>query len=259
MMGSTSSSASPEALAAAAMDKAAFRRWNEIMSRKYDPDLFHRHPKRPVRWVEARRVRAIIRLLAARLTDGVLEVGCGAGNILEGVRARMRCGIDLSSFVLSKAKERLGPGGHLQLADAEAIPYRSASLERVFCSEVLEHVQDPRQVVAEMVRVLRPTGVAVISVPNESLINSLKLWLRRLGLIGLILQSREGYQSPVAMDDEWHVHSFDMPMLHRIIDGAMVIEAVEAVPWRWLPLRYVVRCRPARGVNGSVTPVEGSP
>ena len=258
MTGSTSSSVSPEPRPAA-MDRASFRRWNEAMARKYDPEMFHRHPNRLVRWIEARRVRAIISLLTIRLTDGVLEVGCGAGNILEGVRARMRCGIDLSSFVLSKAKERLGPGGHLQLADAEAIPYRSASLERVFCSEVLEHVQDPRQVMAEMVRVLKPTGVAVVSVPNESLINTLKLWLRRLGLFGLILQSREGYQSPVAMDDEWHVHSFDMPMLHRIIDGAMVIEAVEAVPWRWLPLRYVVRCRPVRGVNGSVTPVEGSP
>lgn len=74
MMGSTSSSVSPK-VRAAAMDKASFRRWNETMARKYDPEMFHRHPNRLVRWIEARRERtALTRCAILLLPGGLLAI-----------------------------------------------------------------------------------------------------------------------------------------------------------------------------------------
>ena len=51
------------------------------------------------------------------------------------------------------------------IADAHHIPRPDATFDTVICTEVLEHVPDPRQVVREMARVLRPGGVLVLAVP----------------------------------------------------------------------------------------------
>ena len=61
-----------------------FREWNEKMVKKYDPDAFHHHPNPAVRFIEAKRVNTILKLIDIRYKGGrLLEVGCGAGNILE--------------------------------------------------------------------------------------------------------------------------------------------------------------------------------
>jgi SAM-dependent methyltransferase len=48
----------------------------------------------------------------------------------------------------------------------EAIPYPDGHFDAVYSSNVLEHVDDPPRVLAEIVRVLRPGGYAQIVVPN---------------------------------------------------------------------------------------------
>lgn len=50
-------------------------------------------------------------------------------------------------------------------ADAAALPLAAGSQEAVLCSEVLEHVRDPRQVLAQVWRVLAPGGCLLITVP----------------------------------------------------------------------------------------------
>lgn len=49
--------------------------------------------------------------------------------------------------------------------DAHRLPFSSQSADCVLCCEVLEHVKDPRQCCREIWRVLKPGGVAFISVP----------------------------------------------------------------------------------------------
>lgn len=53
---------------------------------------------------------------------------------------------------------------HVQ-ADAARVPFRDQSFEGVICSEVLEHLPDPRPALCEMFRVLKPGGQALICVP----------------------------------------------------------------------------------------------
>jgi len=55
----------------------------------------------------------------------------------------------------------------LVCADGEQLPFPAASFDLVLSHEVLEHVRDDRQVVEEMVRVLRPGGCLVLFVPNR--------------------------------------------------------------------------------------------
>ena len=213
------------------------------MAARYDLDRFHNHPSVLVRWVEGERVRRIWTLLAPRSGHRVLEVGCGAGHLLARVPAGRRFGMDLARVLLERARARLGDKVALAQGDAAELPFRSDTFERVYCSEVLEHVPDPAAALHEIRRVLRGSGVAVLSVPNEPLINAAKTVLRRTRLLRLLLRAgRSTYEMPDRMDDEWHLHAFDRSSFLAIIPPGLRVTHVCGVPLRWLPLRYVVRC-----------------
>ena len=49
------------------------------------------------------------------------------------------------------------------VARAESLPFDDASFDGAVCTQVLEHVEDPQKVCAELHRVLRPNGVAFVS------------------------------------------------------------------------------------------------
>jgi SAM-dependent methyltransferase len=49
--------------------------------------------------------------------------------------------------------------------DVTSIPYPDASFDVVICSHVLEHVPDDRRAIAELARVVRPDGMALVVVP----------------------------------------------------------------------------------------------
>jgi len=201
-------------------DVREFKSWNDAMVEKYDVEQFHNHPSPLIRYIERKRVRRILALLAARPGDRVLEIGCGAGNILAQVPSARRFGIDLAESLLAKAARRLVKRGTLVQGDAEHLPFRDRALERVYCSEVLEHIPSPATALAEMGRMLR-----------------------RSGLYRVLLGSRSGdYQMPERMDDEWHLHVFDLAGVLALIPPGLRVTRIEGVPFRWLPLRYVVRC-----------------
>src|SRR5882762_1472712 len=213
------------------------------MVEKYDVEQFHDHPSPLIRYIERKRIRRILALLAARPEDRVLEIGCGAGHILAQVPNARRYGIDLAESLLAKAARRLVKPGTLVQGDAEHLPFRDRAWERVYCSEVLEHIPSPAAALAEMRRIIAGGGVAVVSVPNERLINALKAALRRSGLYRLLMRARSGdYAMPERMDDEWHLHSFDLASFLALIPPGFRVTRVEGVPFRWLPIRYVMRC-----------------
>lgn len=225
-------------------DLREFKSWNDAMVEKYDVEQFHDHPSPVIRYIERKRVRRILALLGVCPGDRVLEIGCGAGNILAQVPSTRRCGIDLAESLLAKAARRLAKQGTLVQGDAEHLPFRDHAWQRVYCSEVLEHIPSPGTALVEMRRLVADGGVAVVSVPNERLINTLKAMLRASGLDRLLLRGRSGdYQMPERMDDEWHLHVFDLAGLLAMIPPGLRVTRIEGIPFRWLPLRYVVRCQ----------------
>lgn len=221
----------------------AFAEWNDRMAHLYDPEDYHLRSGAVVRLIEGRRIAAAIRLLAPREGHRILEVGCGAGNLLEKVPRAWLAGIDLSPFLLEKSQRRLERRGvALARADAERLPFCGGSFDGVLCSEVLEHVMHPTVVLEEMLRVAKPEGRVVITVPNEPLINRLKEALGSLGLLRLVIRGK--YKSVQRMDEEWHLHSLDLPASLAMVPATARVERVVCVPSRLLPLRYALLLRP---------------
>jgi len=228
--------------------KGTFKSWNEGMIKKYDPDLFHSHPNRIIRYIERKRVRLILHYLNPRAKDGILEVGCGAGNILEKITGgSLLVGIDISEFILQKAGNRLKNRTTLLKADAENLPFKDGSFNKIYCSEVLEHLLRPERVVKEISRILKSEGLFILSVPNEDLINFCKQLLIQWGLFRIFFKSKKGYKNmPERMDDEWHLNRFNRDILSKTLKGLFRIKKIRGVPASYFPLRYVVMCEPVK-------------
>ena len=219
-----------------------FKEWNERMINKYDPDAFHRHSHPLIRFVERKRVNTIFELLEIRSDDCVLEVGCGAGNVIERASRGRLFGVDLSSSILTKAKNQLNRRIHLFQGDAQNLPCKDHVFQHVICSEVLEHLLEPHSALREMRRILAPGGVATVSIPNELWINRIKWILIRLHLFRWFADSREKYeQIPERMDEEWHLHSLPLGEWLKMFKGSFRVTRLKRVPFPWLPLRYVIR------------------
>jgi SAM-dependent methyltransferase len=56
--------------------------------------------------------------------------------------------------------------GVVQLDATEALPFRSGSLDGILAGEIIEHLYDPDRFLSECCRVLRPSGVLVVTTPN---------------------------------------------------------------------------------------------
>jgi len=103
--------------------------------------IYYNHPRRPLR---------------------VLDVGCGSGWITKDLHFAVVVNTDIS------VKQLKSVSGKARLAaDAEALPLKDSMADVVVCSDVLEHVLDPKEMASEITRVLRPHGDLLLAVPWE--------------------------------------------------------------------------------------------
>jgi ubiquinone/menaquinone biosynthesis C-methylase UbiE len=210
------------------------------MVERYDIERYYERSHAVVRWVEDRRLQALVALAAAAPGARVLEVGCGAGHVLERFAGTERVGVDLSRTMLARTRRRLDAGTGLINASADRLPFADGSFDVVLCTEVLEHVPDPARVVAELTRVAGPEGRVIVSIPNEANIDRAKRLLRRL------LPFRSVLRTLASEGNEWHIHHLDLKALRRMVRGVATIERLRAVPNALLPLRYVASLRANR-------------
>lgn len=218
-----------------------FKEWNERMVRKYDPDGLHHHPNPFISFVERKRVNAILKFLNCVEGETILEIGCGAGNILEKIPKTKLFGVDLSLFILNKAKKKLKGMAFLFQGDAQNLPCKDKIFSRIICSEVLEHLIDPLDALQEMKRVLKPYGIAIVSVPNEFLINRIKRILIQLKIFHWFSKRVGEYQDiPERMDDEWHLHVYYLDGWLKLIKKFFKVRSIRRVPFFWLPIRFVI-------------------
>ena len=121
----------------------------------------------------------IDQLIRPHLRSGsrLLEIGCGAGNLLlqAAVAGSYPVALDLSMQALTFVRSRLqeaasgseAPNGFLCMqAVGEALPFRDSSFDGVILSEVVEHLEAPQHSIREAVRVLCSGGRLLVTTPN---------------------------------------------------------------------------------------------
>jgi SAM-dependent methyltransferase len=98
----------------------------------------------------------------------VLDIGCSGGRLVREVSSRglAACGIDVEIAPLVTARK----AGIVDLAvgDAHALPFGDCRFDLVHLSHTLEHLVDPRTVLGEAHRVLKPDGLLIVCVPNHT-------------------------------------------------------------------------------------------
>ncbi len=107
-------------------------------------------------------------LLSALLDPAwtVGDLGCGTGRLVEALAPFVAqvVAVDASAAMLGAARRRLAgsPNVELRRGDLGALPLGDASLDAAVLALVLHHVGDPGRALAEVFRVLKPGGRAVV-------------------------------------------------------------------------------------------------
>jgi len=108
--------------------------------------------------------------------DNVLDAGCGSGRHLRAlaqIPGLKIFGIDRSQKDVAEAiralqdmPDALSDDYSVACADITALPFENEFFDCVICSEVLEHIPEHEAALNELVRVLKPQGNLVVSVPR---------------------------------------------------------------------------------------------
>lgn len=105
--------------------------------------------------------------------DSVLDIGCGEGGyaLFSARQGAEMILADVDAEKLETARQRLQAEAarsvQILVTDANPIPLPDGRVSKVVAMEVLEHVDDPAQFMAELVRVARPGAQFLLTVPDE--------------------------------------------------------------------------------------------
>jgi SAM-dependent methyltransferase len=99
---------------------------------------------------------------AGLLPNGrILDLGCGVGHSYHLLAPRQTVGVDIDPDALA------GQERETHVADMRHLPFPDDDFDGVLSVQSIEHVPDPGRVLAEVRRVLRPGGTAVLVTPNR--------------------------------------------------------------------------------------------
>jgi len=111
----------------------------------------------------------VLKALALREGERVLDIGSGPGLLAHDMAASVGrngcvCGIDISEDMLTMSRKRCTnqPHTEFQKADATNLPYPNDSFDAAASTQVYEYVRDIPVALAELYRVARPGGRAVV-------------------------------------------------------------------------------------------------
>lgn len=122
---------------------------------------------------------AVLELLGDVAGLRVLDAGCGPGIYAEELLTRGAevLAFDVSSAMVQLARDRVGDRAEVRVARLdEPLPYPDDSVDVVLCALAIHYVADEHAAFAELHRVLRPGGAAVVSTQHPT-----TDWLRKGG------------------------------------------------------------------------------
>ena len=207
--------------------------------------LAHEHPINdyyakspwPIRFIESRRLAVIRAFMGDVDSLDVAEVGSGGGHVLRMFPRSRLTAVDVSDVYLEIARENLaGYDVRFVKGEVESLGLPDSSFDRVICSEVLEHVVDPDAVLGAMSRLVRTSGLAVVTIPNDPLILKLKRAFRHPPLRWIV---RKGIDWG---GDQYHLHRWTPSEFERLLSKYFVVAERRFAPFALLPVRACFKC-----------------
>ena len=151
------------------------RGWHDVGATSLDRHLFGMKQDGPIRVeldrLETERVRASLMLAGYGLN--LLECGCGGNPALELMDlCSSYTGVDFSKTGIERSRaacEGLSTPTEFRVADVCALPFEDESFDAVYSAHMIYHIDDrgaQEAALREMMRLLRPGGVAVVVTAN---------------------------------------------------------------------------------------------
>ena len=143
----------------------------------------------------ARKAR-VEEFLVSHMRPGqsVLDVGCGTGPMVDFFCSRglHYCGLDVAQGMLDSISRQFSNAPYkerieLQIGSSESIPYPDNSFDLIVGMGLLEYLDDMAPTFSEIARVVKPEGLAVLTIPN--LISLNRFLMRNAGFITAIYRS----------------------------------------------------------------------
>lgn len=221
----------------------------------------------------------LLDLIRAKQPQSVVDLGCGVGYLtFELLSAsangmRVACVDVLPEHVryvrlrqVEEKKDSILP----VLGDAERLPFADGSVEALMGSEVMEHVPDPAACAREIMRVLTPGGLVVLSTPNRQpyeAYNRTRLVLRRL-LRRPLGPGEDFFDNPLRHEELVAIFAaagfkiekvrfgIKVPMskrffmyLPRPLAQALLLALERFLPGRWFGVSVLLACRKDGGAS----------
>jgi ubiquinone/menaquinone biosynthesis C-methylase UbiE len=121
-----------------------------------------------------RRVIKILNWLNPQKEETLLDCGCGEGFysmvLSEVCDGTVVTAFDYNAELLAKAS-RWTAGKRISFKNGnieKGLPFESNAFDKVIFTEVLEHLDDDRRALAEIYRVMKPSGLLALTVPNAN-------------------------------------------------------------------------------------------
>ncbi len=124
-----------------------------------------------------------------KIKGRVLDIGCGTGDLLMELK-KFRPDLEIIGCDKNKkpgvsSKQFLEDEAKIVFGDAEKLPFAAKSFDAVLMFDVLEHLENPKQALKEIKRVLKKEGVFHLTVPCERSLATWDGWLYRFFRINL--------------------------------------------------------------------------
>lgn len=190
-----------------------------------DMDLLWNHPNPIVRLFEYSRRKNILKMLNPE-DKVIVDVGCERSPILKEIIdkcKRVYC-VDINPEFIKESKHRLKSNikkAVFVLSDAnKKLKLNEGIADITICSNVLEHLSNPKRCVEELKRVTKNGGSIIISVPNEKLTIFIKRVVQKAGLWFFFKGISEG-------QGYGHVQCFNKKSIVKLVEDCdLVVENI---------------------------------
>lgn len=165
----------------------------------------------------------------------VLEVGCGIGtDLVRFARGgAVTFGVDLSETAIRLARRNMEVNGFAKdrftIGDGSRLPVPDQSIDVFYAHGVLQYSADPRGIVTEAQRVLRPGGTAIFMVYNRV------SWLMAMSKVMKV---------PLEHEDAPGLRMYSIAEFQELLKGFKHVTLV--------PERFPVKSRLHHGLKGTL-------